>query len=251
MRRVRSRRVRHNINFMDKPLFVTSNKLAKSQSYSDNSGFSMTVSNTHGLPTMFDKKVMYMILAEVQRLNQSVLKYDSIFELLDNFNIPCSQKNYDRTLESLRKLATVTITYEGETYYERPSDTRMRVQGFTSFHIIDNVKVTKQGIVLDINSVFIRSNEQLFSRSIPIMTLTKFTNAVAMRLFELTSKVINSNSWSISLDKLQLKLGITYNDMRDARRSLDLAVKELQNLPEYKHFHYTIDKNKVVTFMKK
>jgi len=240
------KKVRHNINLLDRPLFVASSKKAKLDHYTDDNGFTLTTVK-YGLPTIFDKKMLYLLMYEAQKRGTNVIEFKSVYELVQSMGLTMCIDSYRRVDRSLKRLANTRLEFTDESFYETSSKSK----SVRSLAIVGDLLLSRDKICVTVEQAFLDLHEMQFTRNIPIATIMKFTNPVALRLFEIACKIIGSNSWFIGLDKLQGKLAITYDKRRDAIRSLDAAQKEIREIAGFEHFGYKIDENDVVTFKKK
>lgn len=246
-------KVRYNINLLDRPLFIVSNKLARGSAYTDDNGFTITTAkdrddNLFGLPTMFDKKLLYFLMLEAQKMQTTELSYRSMYQLVTDMGLPVKADTYARVEEALKRLHLTRLVFRDGSYY----DTKHKLKKYKSLYIIEVIELTSDEIFISLNRRFMRENEKLFTRHVSMTTIMKFTNPLALRLYELTSKIISSISWSISLDKFEAKIAVRYRNRRDATRSLDGAVRELnKKVPGYEEFRYTLTNKGLLTFFKK
>jgi hypothetical protein len=240
-------RVSHNINLLDRPMFVASPQKARMNVYSDNNGFTIFSLAKYGLPTLFDKKMVYLLTNEAQKRGTNIIEFNSIYDMMQHFDLGTSIKDYRRIDQSLNRLANTRLEFTDNSFYETSSKSKT----IRSLAILGDLLLSRDVIRITIEQSFLDLHKMQFVRMIPIATIMKFTNPVALRLFEITTKIIGSSVWSIGLDKLQAKLAVNYNRRRDAIRSLNLAQEELRQVSGYEHFTYEIGDNDVVTFKKR
>ena len=219
--------VRININFLDRPLAPASTKLARSGTFCDQNGFTISVAENMTLPTLFDKQLLYILIARAQMFDTNTIELRSINKLCSLLGLIKSSYSMARVKDSLLKWLTVNLIYDNHTFYckgKRKECVAFKVFDVVSFTLDDN----KKGLVIVLNDDFMKQNISRHSMTVNLPTLMMFNNHLSLRLYEILVKNFNQRTvWKIKLNKLINKLGIDTNtdywldNYTKIRKSLD------------------------------
>lgn len=221
--------VRHNINLLDRAMFIPSRKLAKNSEYDDGNGFKISMSSRYTLPTMFDKKLLYMLICQVQDSESGeTLRFNSISSMLDKFGMK-GGKNVLLANESLFRWANVTLTFDIDEYYE---DGR-KLRSAKVIHVM-NISISNNGVVyIRFDSDFLKLSKDSYSRMINTDVIKQIESPFSLRLFEILIKAFHNRDICppIKLETLFKKAGADYSSTRrsEAIDKLNKAIEELRN----------------------
>lgn len=196
--------IKEDINFLEYPNWTVSNK-AKIYSmiiHKENGFYEMK--SSEGLPSRFDKVVLYYLLHVIFADYPSSLKKEIIttrYEIAKNVLFQeknFSKEKYDRIMLALKKWKAIYIRFEGVFYLHDHYSIKY-------FSIIDYVSLNKET-----NKLTIRFNEcyldQLTTcsyRNIDFHEYKKLMRPVSARLYEILIKNLsNQQLWCSNIDML-------------------------------------------------
>lgn len=222
-------------------------------------GGTYTLTSPKGMPSYFDKKVLYYLMHKMYReqgLETYILKttrYDIAKNISTDGTVPGKQL-YKKIWDSLKKWKSIVIEFQGVFYeYE---DYTIRL-----FNIIDEIKLDKKTGELTVRFSEPYINQQRLSTFYKLIDFEKykqFNTSTAARLYELLIKSFTSRkTWAINIQLLAAKItlskrnGVTIYYASDVLRLLRPALKEINNKTDlYIEFAYN-KSTKVCVFTKK
>lgn len=276
-----------NLNFLDRPMFIPARKLndpvtgrlmplEECRTYNDGSGFEIqALVNTElkkdgfpaffGLPSFFDKKVLYALAARLPIFEStylddalSIMQGDteglirrvdvvSVRELAREIGIekPDGRAN-KRIKESLLRWGNLILSFHNNTLTTSKSadgDTIRRVVETTRIPVIDRIDfveserggMTKASVTF--NKAFLLCNNDSFTRRLCLQTFYSFTRPTSARLYEVLCKNFwgggrrarcpktGAMLWRINTENLTAKLGS--NNDRNTQRDIRAAINEI------------------------
>ncbi|MDK1290130.1 replication initiator protein A [Pseudoalteromonas umbrosa] len=274
-----------NINFLDKPLFIPSRtlvdpitgaktKLDQCRYYNDGNGFEIqAMVNTDleaqgfksffGLPSFFDKKVLYMLgahlpvfdvdLATAKELLTAdkdglirTVEITNIRGFLRSIGTSTCGKQVLHLKEALLRWKNLILSFhnnsltvsngkDGEVVRTTVESKRIEVLDRIEFIEARNGKI--QSIKVTFNTNFLICNNDKFSRRVSLDVFCSLSRPTAARLYEILSKNFWGTSgrkmcrrtqapkWSINLTNLVAKMGSKLD--RNAKSTITKAIQEI------------------------
>jgi hypothetical protein len=244
--------VKQNVNFLDRALFMPSRKLARRSVYTDDNGFHIRSTDGYSLPTAYDMAFMLFLLSRAQKKDSTVIRFNSMYEMMKEFGMTFGSNNIERVRSSLWKWYYTSMKFDKGTFYD--AYTRTHNDCCLAFHVISNLRISENGIRISIDGDFYRESitkySRLFKNLDTIKRLAEFP--YALRLFFILSKSFHGrDEWCIKLINLLDKMGIEYNPRFNSRvmEQLDKAIKRLNG--EKETIIYDLNKKTGVLIFKK
>lgn len=274
-----------NINFLDKPLFIPSRtledpvtgvktKLDQCRYYNDGNGFEIqAMVNTElkaqgfkaffGLPSFFDKKVLYMLASHLPVFDVNLTDAKSLLDndheglirsveitnirgFLRSIGTSTCGKQVLHLKEALLRWKNLILSFHNNSLTVSNSadgDLVRTVVESKRIEVLDRVEFVEdsrgkiQSIKVMFNSNFLICNNDKFSRRVSLDVFCKLARPTAARLYEILSKNFWGTSgrkmcrrtqapkWSINLDNLLAKMGSKADC--NSKRTITKAVKEI------------------------
>lgn len=243
--------IKQDINFLEYPNWVLDSKTKLQKLVIEKPNGKYEVLSPCGLPTHFDKLILYCILLKLWRNTQfeSLEITTTRYEIAKNvFEFKATTPyQFDRILKSLKKWKTVSINFEG-IFYEGNNHT------IRYFSIIDDVILdtkTKQ-IYIRFNQQYIKQlKETKFYKLINFEELKRLSKTTSVRLYEILVKNFKERpTWHISIHNLAEKLTIDKRSNAkdyypsDVLINLKPAITEINKKTELKiDFSYNKESN--------
>ncbi len=250
--------LKEDINFLEYPNWVVNSRSRTNKWIIKRDNGKYEVIAPLGLPSHFDKIVLYYILHRAYRENNL-----STYTLITNRhqiakNVFFGVKNigkhkYNRIMASLKRWTATTIDFDGLFFEEDEYTSRY-------FHVLDEVVLKKETgeLMIRFNEGYIQQLcETKFYKYIDFEQYKKFSRASSARLYEILVKSFKSaKKWSINIKKLAEKL--TFEKRNNAKdfypsdvlRHLKPAIAEINNKSDiYIVFNY--DKETCMSVFKK
>ncbi len=245
-------KIRHHLTLLDRPMFIPSIALAKSSEYSDDAGYTI-ISKKHGLPTIFDKQLLYMLLERAQTTQSRFLTFKSIREIISIMNLPDKGQSYLRVRESINKWALTNIIFEedklqlnGRVWHEK-----ITIAVLPEVVFADDSLDINAPIHIELSERFYKYNQDRFSMLLDYKTLRKFDNAFSLRLYEvLVKNFYGRKEWRIGIRKLVIKLGAQFDQRNKVVNRIDKAVEDIKCIHRgrFSNLDYYVGKNNVIIF---
>lgn len=247
------RKVCNNINYLDRPMHLPVK--TPENYYDDENGFIITAP-TYGLPTLFDKKVLYILLHELQsnsdRVNGLTVHYNSAYEVLKKVgysSASCkSMHRIDRLRLSLHIWLDVLFTYREcfrtDTGEYVTQDHRRVFDGLQEVTRNDPQWEGSYKFSVTFSPLFIESTLANFKVNFVLDDFLKIDNPTTSRLYEVLIKkkyALNTKAgWMCNITKLAKKLGL--RDINDYRvdPKIQKAVEDLSRLDEFGDLYYKL-----------
>lgn len=210
--------IKDDINFLENPTWVVDEK-SNLKEYVIRKGKGVyEIKGTEGLPTRFDKIVLYYLLYKLLDLTQFEQEHLTTTRYEIARNVFANKKHigkieYDRVMYSLKKWSGIAIKFEG-IFYEGDEYT------FRLFHILEDVilhKGTSQ-LYIKFNQQYIKQlKETKFYKLIDFKEYKRLSRSLSARLYEILVKNFKERTvWQIHIDNLAEKL--TLHKRPDAKR---------------------------------
>lgn len=168
-----------SINFLDKPLWTPSRKLAKETVYEDISGYK--ISCDKGLPTSIDNDILNFLLFQQQRDDSKEITFKNMSKLLNGLEYSHNPRMYNYVLTALERWKNTKIVFN-EFYFGNGVKSDYKLD-----YILD-YKFDFKSLHITFNKKFLSVNKESNYKSriyLPYFsTLTPFSK----RLYEILSK---------------------------------------------------------------
>jgi len=233
--------LKEDINFLEYPNWVVNSRSKINEWVIEKDNGRYKVIAPLGLPSHFDKIVLYYLLHRIYR--DGGLKNHSLVtnrhQIAKNvfFGVKSIGKHkYDRIMFSLKRWTSTTIDFEG-LFFEKDEYTSRY------FHVIDEVILKKENgeLIVRFNKGYIKQLcETKFYKYIDFEQYKKFSRASSARLYEILVKSFKvSKSWTINIKKLAEKL--TFEKREEAKnfypsdvlRQLRPSIKEINKKTDF------------------
>jgi hypothetical protein len=261
-----------NLNFLDKPTFIPARKsldinenlehLNKCSSYRYGQRYRLDVVVTPknikdkeflGLPTLYDKKILYALMARLSKkvftpkaLAQmfevgtriNTVEVESLSQLSREVNSYRSGGTTERIKQSVEKWNRVRLSFNDK-YFTRCQSVDENIESIINIRnikIIEYFEFYSKGLLVRFAPEFMICNASKFSRIIDVKKFNSFNSPISARLYEiLIMQYHKKNNFVISNEKLIEKLGINSpNSSRNLNYKIDKAVNNLNPLRENK-----------------
>ncbi len=198
---------KEDINFLEYPNWVIDKKSKITLWSVQKENGRYEISSPHGIPTHFDKLVLYFLLHKLPELESSALKvktscYEIARGIFPQKKITGSYK-FTRIMQSLKKWKAISIIFEG-VFFEKNN---YIIRGFS---IIDEFLLDKETneLFVQFNAAYIKQkNESKFYKLIDFNQYKSLRGALAARLYELLIKNFKEREeWVINFQGLSKKL---------------------------------------------
>ena len=206
--------IKDDINFLEYPIWMIDEQIYRETYTIKKERGTYELKSKEGLPTRFDKAVLYFLVSKIFKSANQVghLKSTEIkitrYEIAKNVFLKetgLGKREYDRIMLALTRLKALTIKFEG-VFYEGDCYT------FRLFSLIDDVIFSKETKYLSIrlNQQYIKQlQETKYYKRINIDEYKKLKRPVAARLYEILTKTFKERElWPISVENLTEKLTI-------------------------------------------
>lgn len=250
--------VKDDINFLEHPNWVVSTKSNTNKLVIARDKGKYEVKSSEGLPTRFDKIVLYYLLQNLFHKDQ--LKSTEIittrYEITRNifFNKKSIGKvEYDRIMLALKRWKAIFISFEGIFY--TGDDHTIRY-----FCVIDEVilNAKTKKLYIRFNPSYIKQlQESKFYKLINFEEYKKLTRPVSARLYEILVKSFQETEiWNINSQNLAEKLTLEKRPsakkyyVNDLLTKLRPAINEINKNTDV-HIEFKYDKQKDVCLFKK
>lgn len=199
--------LKEDINFLEMPNWVVDQKTKLQRLCIEKPNGKYELVSPHGLPTHFDKIVLYSLLyklfedVEGKKLEIVTTRY-AIAKSIFGRKITDTDQ-FARIMKSLKKWKGLTLNFEGVFYSDNVHTVRY-------FSVIDDVILnyeTKQ-LFIRFNQQYIQQlQETKFYKFIDFQEYKKLSRAISARLYEILIKTFKErDTWSISIQNLAEKL---------------------------------------------
>lgn len=269
-KRFRHSKVRQNINFLDKPIWLPihgRSKIHTIDEYEDGSGFILE-SGSKGFPDHQDMKWLYYMMYRLQEQYYEkedfyILEFTSFYEILHDLGMPTNPEYYKRFRLSLDRWSDVKLHFNNNTFYKSAENEKTRNRKIsTTFSVIIGTTISvlgeesaiekKSGWPEDLKKLdflkirfdpdFLRANLEKYSRDIPFLPIL-IMPPLANRLYEILCKSFYRKlTYSISYEKLKGKIGRLFQDKSHLVREVNKALEELSD-KALLHIEFKMDKN--------
>lgn len=200
--------IKEDINFLEYPNWVI-NKRSKAQRWTiKKENGTYEVVSVKGLPSHFDKTVLYFLLYKLYRqteLNTFFLT-TTRYEIAKNVFSECrtiGKNKYDRIMDSLEKWNQIAINFKGLFYGDDGITKRF-------FHLVDEVVLRDESgeLMVRFNEGYIKQlKETKFYKLIDFEKYKTLKRASSARLYEILAKTFKGRGeWAIDIKKLAEKL---------------------------------------------
>jgi hypothetical protein len=200
--------IKEDINFLEYPTWVLDRRSKENSWVLDKPNGKYEIASLKGLPTHFDKLVLYCLLYKLYNQTQFsslelvTTRYEIARQVFSTKKVTGKNK-FDRIMTSLRKWKAIAINFEGM-FFEGDGHT---IRGFS---IIDEFILRPQTRALTIrfSPAYIKQlQESKFYKLIDFEQYKKLTRALAARLYEILIKNFRDRAqWTISIQNLAEKL---------------------------------------------
>ena len=229
------RYVQHNLNFLDRPMYLPLHKSSHVTHYDDGNGFVARYAEDLGPPTAWDACILKVLVSKMERGDTTTIEVSNITSLLKELNVTSSALNdtsgYRQKIWRCL-LRWKNTTYEFKNYYNGHT-TEHRV-----FSPIDDARLDHSTGVLTVkfNELFLEECRNSFSLLQNLDKALQLSHTpIAARLYDiLCAKVYAMNlqgSWPIELNKLFDKIGLnTIKHRSEKLRRLEKGMQEVQKV---------------------
>jgi hypothetical protein len=198
---------KEDINFLEYPNWILDKRNKVNTWVIEKAHGKYEISSLKGLPTHFDKLVLYFLLSKLAEFQFDTLEINTTrYEIARNI-FPqkkiTGKDKFDRIMTSLRKWKSVAIHFEG-VFFEGDS---YKIRGFS---IIDEYVLDKESkeLYIRFNNAYIKQQKETkFYKLINFEQYKKLHKAASARLYEILVKNFKErNEWPINLQALAEKL---------------------------------------------
>ncbi len=198
--------IKDDINFLEYPNWVVDEKTKQQHLVVERQNGKYEIFSPRGLPTHFDKIVLYCLLhklfaASNENLEITTTRYAIAKSIFDRKITDTEQ--FARIMKALKKWKAVSINFEGIFYSDNSHSERY-------FSIIDDVILNSKTkkLYIRFNQQYIKQlNETTFYKLIDFDQYKKLKSAVSARLYEILIKNFKDRDmWVISIKNLAEKL---------------------------------------------
>jgi hypothetical protein len=237
--------IKDDINFLENPNWVVNESSKKQQLVIEKEKGIYQISCSEGLPTRFDKIVLYFLLYKLleNKNNDSNRISISRYEIARAVYLKKSlgKTEYDRIMLSLKKWKAILIKFEG-IFYEKDNYT------LRYFSVLDNVVLNgkNQRLYLKFNEDYVQQIERSkFYKYIDFDEYKKLIKPLSARLYEILIKTFKERlAWHIDIKNLAEKLTLEKRPQAKHYYPSDVLIKIKPAINEInKSTHLKIDFN--------
>lgn len=204
--------IREDINFLEYPLWVVSSKQTKNHLLQQQEHGSYEITCPEGLPTRFDKVVLYFLLYKCFQQKNDLKISTTRYEIAKNVLLQdknFSQSKYNRIMLALKRWQSTYIRFES-IFFTREGKNVSPYAAIKYFSILDSVVLNKE--TNELTTVFNEHymdqlvNSQ-FHRIINFHEYKLLTRPVSARLYEILLKhLFVEKVWCVDITELGEKL---------------------------------------------
>jgi hypothetical protein len=201
--------VKEDINFLEYPNWILNHKEKICTWILEKDHGRYEIACIKGLPTHFDKVILYFMLYELFKKKDDSLEITTTrYEIAKSISTQAGKlggKDFERIMLSLKRWESTSISFEG-IFYEGDRYT------IRYFHVLDDIifdPETKK-LYIKFNQQYVKQiKESKFYKLIDFEEYKKLSRSVSARLYEILVKAFKDrDSWYIELGNLAEKLTI-------------------------------------------
>lgn len=204
--------IQEDINFLEYPTWVISNKQTKNRLLQEKDGGTYEITCPEGLPTRFDKIVLYFLLYKSFQQENTLAISTTRYEIAKNVLLQdknFSQSKYNRIMLALKRWQSTYIRFES-VFLHREKDKTSPYAAIKYFSILDSVVLNKttNELTATFNEHYMAQlvNSQ-FHRTINFHEYKLLTRPVSARLYEILLKhLFVEKIWCVDITELGEKL---------------------------------------------
>jgi len=248
--------IKDDINFLEYPNWVIDQKTKLQKLSIEKANGKYEITSPHGLPTHFDKIVLYCLLHHLFAVSDNCLELTTTRYALAKsiFGRKITDtKQFARIMKALKKWKSLSINFEGIFYADNVYTERY-------FSIIDDVilnRETKQLYIRFNQQYVLQLQETKFYKLIDFEQYRKLSRSVSARLYEILIKNFKDRDiWTISIKNLAEKLTLEKRSNAknyypsDVLAQINPGINEINKKTDLA-LHFVYDKNQEVCTFKK
>ena len=250
--------IKEDINFLEYPNWVLNRRSKATSWFIEKPHGKYEIDSPRGLPTHFDKLILYYLLYKLSEENQFqsleilTTRYEIAKHIFGGKKISGKDK-FDRIIASLKRWKGLSINFEG-LFYEGDGYT---IRGFA---IIDEYVFhkTSKKLYIRFNNAYIKQlQETKFYKLIDFEQYKNLSRGISARLYEILIKTFKErDSWSISLQALAEKLTLEKRKKAKAYYTHDVLAQVKPGINEINkktdlHINFEYHKNTTICVFKK